>query len=248
MTNSYLKERLQPALLDRLADDLGHALTLLAESRQRLETGMDADQRTALATLLDAERLPADLSSPEIRKTPLARLDTPSGDLLIQVISLERMRRAELGRHAGLSAEQLRASVLRNLQDLFAATGAEHEMVLVNDELVEVFSGLPAVRDSVLNFGIPPIAGRHHTQADLPALARGLERAVRRHEPRIRHVRATVDTPSDDAAVNPVTFVLSGELWGYPLPEMLRIRTVLDLLSARLTVEDAAVMAPGEDR
>src|SRR3712207_7651889 len=40
------------------------------------------------------------------------------------------MRRAELSHHAGLSAEQLRASVLRNLQDLFAATCAEHELVL----------------------------------------------------------------------------------------------------------------------
>ena len=46
---------------------------------------------------------------------------------------------------------------------------------------------------------------------------------------------------ADLAVRSPVTLVIEGELWGYPLPEQLRVRTLLDLEEGKARVEGAEV-------
>ena len=63
-----------------------------------------------------------------------------------------------------------------------------------------------------------------------------------RFEPRLAGVRVRVETAEGAADVvrSPVTLVIEGELWGYPLAENLRVRTVLDLEEGKAVVEGAA--------
>jgi len=229
---------LQPALLDRLADTLGQTVSALAEARQRLDAVLGPEHRVTLGELLTGDRLPA-----RVPENVFTGLDPDTMALVTRALDLERTRRTELMRDAGISMQQLRRSVLRNLCHLFAATYQEQDY----DSLLADF---PTIRDSVVNFGIPPLAGRLRTLTDLERLAQGLEQAVNRFEPRIHHASVTVgdgEQNGDRDSSLPVAFVLRGELWGYPVHEALQVRTVLDPIEARLTLERAA-LPPSEAR
>lgn len=241
MAEPFPRERLQPSLLDRLNDDLASALGRLRERRGWLERRLSPEQRGALDRLLADERLdertlhPADL-------VPFAGLDRDGTDLLHEVVGLEAARRGETRRNVALGMTELRAAVLRDLAYLLN-TGNAGELPLDEaGELVPAFAGLPRCRDSVVNYGIPALAGRVRTPADYETLAREVEAAIGRFEPRLAGVRVRVETAEGAADVvrSPVTLVIEGELWGYPLAENLRVRTVLDLEEGKAVVEGAA--------
>ncbi|MGF7212406.1 type VI secretion system lysozyme-like protein [Skermanella aerolata] len=226
-------ERLQPALLDRLADTLGRTASALAEARQRLDAALGPQHRAAVGDLLTNDRLPT-----LVPENIFTGLDPEIMALVTRVLELERTRRAELMRDAGISTQQLRRSVLRNLRHLLAATHLEQA------DGGSLLADYPTIRDSVVNFGIPPLAGQLRTPAGLEQLARGLEQAVNRFEPRIRYASVTVGDREQNGERDsniPVAFVLRGELWGYPVHEALQVRTVLDPIEARLTLERGAL-------
>jgi hypothetical protein len=87
----FPRDRLQPSLFDRLDDELGSAIALLAENRRRLEASLTTEQQEALVTLLSDERL---VTRPpgEAELRPFVELDADSRDLLDRVIELERAR------------------------------------------------------------------------------------------------------------------------------------------------------------
>src|SRR5690349_16293343 len=75
-----------------------------------------------------------------------------------------------------LSKRRLRESVLRDLAWLFNATQLE---------AVDGLSGLPQVRRSVLNFGLPALSGNVASSVDVTDLARAIRDAILTFEPRI---------------------------------------------------------------
>ena len=240
MAEPFPREKLQPSLLDRLNDDLASALGRLRERRDWLERRLLPEQRAALERLLADERLdertlrPADLA-------PFAGLDPEGTDLLHEVVGLEAARRGETRRNVALGMAELRAAVLRDLAYLLNTAHAGDLPLDEGGEPVPAFAGLPHCRDSVVNYGIPALAGRVRTTADYESLAREVEAAIGRFEPRLAGVRVRVETEgAADVVRSPVTLVIEGELWGYPLPESLRVRTVLDLEEGKAVVEGAA--------
>ncbi len=98
----------------------------------------------------------------------------------------------------------------------------------------------PAVKDSVLNYGMPPLSGRAGSGLD----ARGLERAIRevvtRFEPRIlpKTVKVAVEVSGDRMSRHALTFRVEGQLWAEPVPEQIYLRTQLDLETGHVTVSD----------
>jgi type VI secretion system protein ImpF len=242
MASVTAKDRLQPALFDRLEDDLGSALALLMDNRARLDRRLSAEQKAALETLLADDRL---VTRPpgEQELAPFATLEPDDKELLNRVIELERARQMELRRTFVISTQQLRQSVLRDLHSLFNTTNWEHETADEDGGApVAIFAGLPHARDSVVNFGIPPLSGRVRTPDDLVELARAMERAIGRFEPRVRNARVTIEHSFEGGAAvlaGPVAFLVEGELWGYPFAESLRVRTVLDLDASHLEIADA---------
>jgi type VI secretion system protein ImpF len=237
MPSAYPKDRLQPSLFDRLDDGLAPTLSRLGEARRALDSALDDAQRAALGELLKDERLEERRPNPD-RLAAFAALDGDARALLDRVLELEGARRMELRRTVVLSAGELRRSVLRDLQSLLNTTAAEAE----TDEGGEpAFSRHPAVQASVLNYGIPALAGRVRTLDDFAELAGRIERAIERHEPRLQQVRvrpAEALSPDSAALTNPLDLVIEGELWGHPVAEHLLVRTVLDLDAGRVEIAD----------
>jgi type VI secretion system protein ImpF len=237
MPSPYPKDRLQPSLLDRLEDGLAPTLSRLGEARSALDSLLDDTQRAALAELLDGGRF--DERRPDLDGVgACAGLGGEGRALLERVLDLEGARRLELRRTVVLSSQELRRSVLRDLQSLLNTTAPEEEP---EDGSEAALSRHPAAQASVLNYGIPALAGRVRTLDDFADLAQRIERAIERHEPRLRHVRvrpAESGAEGANALTSPLGLVIEGELWGHPLSEHLLVRTILDLDAGRVEVAD----------
>lgn len=125
----------------------------------------------------------------------------------------------------------LRASVLRDLSNLLNA----HALYGA-----AASSEYPLVQASVLNYGLRDVTGRALSSLDVTALAREIERAIVRFEPRIAAGTLCV-TPlrtEGGAMRTSVAFLVEGDLWGQPYPERLYFKTELDLESGQARIVD----------
>jgi len=130
-----------------------------------------------------------------------------------------------------LSPRQLRRSVVRDLEWLLNTT----DLASVQD-----LSAHPQVIDSVLNYGMPDLAGKNVSGLDAVALERNLRAAILRFEPRILphtlRIRAEID--EERMSHNAVLFDIEGDLWGQPMPQQLYLKTEVDLESGLFQVSD----------
>lgn len=232
MASRAARDLLQPSLFDRLNDELATALIELAHDRRALDPLLTDVQRKALAELLADERLERRPPSGE-KASPFATLSEDARLLLDRVISVEILRRQQIRRSVVISTQELRAAVLRDLQNLLNTTAPEADL----EQYDRTLDAVPLVQASVLNYGIPALSGRIRTADDVLDLARAIERAIERFEPRVRQVRVSV--VESGAVASPLHLIIEGELWGYPVTEHMRLQTVLDLDANHAEVADA---------
>ena len=116
---------------------------------------------------------------------------------------------------------RLRENVLRDLSWLFNAT--QSSLDLQDD---------PVLVSSVINYGMPPLAGRPASQYDLAELARVLREVILRFEPRIiaHTLKVTAEGNKSDTH-NVLGFRIEGQLWSQPIPLEIYMRTEIDLES-----------------
>ncbi len=152
--------------------------------------------------------------------------------LLDRLTDEDPAKRVEGRERRVMSSRQLRESVRRDLTWLFNTT----QLSATFAELGE----LPLVACSVLNFGIPDLAGRTASGVDVPALERMLRQAIWDYEPRLVRssvvVRGVVD--ERDMSHNAISFSIEADLWGRPLPLALSLRTQVDLEDGRIQISD----------
>jgi type VI secretion system protein ImpF len=152
---------------------------------------------------------------------------------------LDRLTDEEPGnatqRGAWLSLSELRRSVLRDLNWLFNATQ------FMRDEKLEAW---PQVRNSVVNYGLPPLSGQTASGLDVVQLERTLRKAIIDFEPRILpdsiSVKAELERDSLDHH-NVLSLKIEGLLWAQPVPIELLLRTQLDLESGQNRVDEATM-------
>ena len=140
--------------------------------------------------------------------------------------------RAAGGRGGSTTLSELRKSVLRDLQWLFNTTQA------LDAETVEAW---PQVRNSVVNYGLPALAGSHASSLDITRLERALRQAIIDFEPRILPDSVTVKADLERESLdhhNVVSLHIAGLLWAQPVPIELLLRTQLDLESGQTRVEE----------
>lgn len=161
--------------------------------------------------------------------TPQERLQ-PS--LLDRLTDKARDTRSESRDHRVLSMRQLRQAVLRDLAWLLN-TGCL--------ETTEDLDDHPFVRDSVINFGMPDIAGISASSADATALERAVKDAITKFEPRISAESLNVRVSRDENVMsrNALVFTIEGQLWAEPTPQMLYLKTQVDLETGEVDVTDA---------
>lgn len=127
-----------------------------------------------------------------------------------------------------MSSAQLRHSVLRDLSWLLNAV---HMEALVDLE------ALPLVQKSVLNFGMPNLAGRTLSGLSLASVADQLREAIVLYEPRLLPDTVHVQVERAEGH-NSVSFHIEAVLWSQPLPLQLFLRTDIDLEDGEVRVTD----------
>jgi type VI secretion system protein ImpF len=130
-----------------------------------------------------------------------------------------------------LSMSRLRDYVLRDLAWLLNA-----DRPLSPDDMERY----PFAARSVINFGIPPLAGLTIRILDLNMLENLLRQSVIDFEPRIlaNSLRVRSNLTAAQMSHNALTFEIEGELWGQPLPQQLYLKTEIDLESGQVKIEE----------
>ena len=136
------------------------------------------------------------------------------------------------GRGGSTSLSELRKSVLRDLAWLFNTTQ------VLDAEAAEAW---PQVRNSVLNYGLPALAGRTTSTLDGADLARHIRQAILDFEPRILPSTLQVVTLIDGALDqhNIIGVEIRGQLWAQPMPLELLLRTSIDLETGNVEIADS---------
>jgi type VI secretion system protein ImpF len=135
-----------------------------------------------------------------------------------------------------MSKAAMRQAVIRDLGWLFNAT-----QPLLAREAAEH----PAAATSVLNYGLPALAGELASKIDVTQLEKSIRRAIIDFEPRIVAETVSVHAiEADDvlATHNVIEFEIRGLMWAQPVPLEMLLRTQLDLEAGKVEVRD---LAPG---
>lgn len=131
--------------------------------------------------------------------------------------------RTESALNRFISKEALRQLVLRDLEQLLNAT------CVLDSESLEQHSRLT---ESVLAYGMPPVAGKIASMIDVRDFERTVANLIRRFEPRIddRSLKVTAETQQGLMHLhNVIGLRISGLLWAKPYPIELVLRTEVDL-------------------
>jgi type VI secretion system protein ImpF len=159
--------------------------------------------------------------------TPTERLQ-PS--LLDRLTDEEPALNQESRSRRVLSIQRLRESVLRDVAWLLNTTN------LADDDLRDRY---PDVAQSVVNYGLPDMAGITASAVDVAELESLVRQAILDFEPRIigksLNVRAHA---ADEMNHNALVFEIHGELWAQPVPLELFMKTEIDLESGEFSVSD----------
>jgi type VI secretion system protein ImpF len=136
-----------------------------------------------------------------------------------------------------VTQDVLREAVRRDIETLFNTERLEARHLLSDSERVraedpaDLMADFPHVRRSVLNYGVPSFSGRRARDFDPEQLARELKEVVAVFEPRLKRdtIRIKVDT-RDKAGMK---IEIEGLLMLAPVPERLKLATMIDLDSGR---------------
>jgi type VI secretion system protein ImpF len=132
-----------------------------------------------------------------------------------------------------LSPARLRESALRDLGWLFNTTQLS---------ATEDLTHFPETTKSVLNFGLPDLAGRTVSGVDVPKLEGLLRQAIWDFEPRLlrNSVAVRLIVNLDEMSHNAMSFIVEAELWSQPIPLQLYLRTEVDLENGDVNVREIA--------
>ena len=149
--------------------------------------------------------------------------------LLDRLLDDEPGKLSEPRENRAATLARLRENVLRDLNWLFNATQSSLD-----------FEGDAMMAGSVINYGMPPLAGRPASQYDLTELARVLREVILRFEPRIlaHTLKVTAERVKGDSH-NVLGFRIEGQLWSQPVPLEIYMRTEIDLESGLTQVREA---------
>lgn len=130
-----------------------------------------------------------------------------------------------------LSPQRLRECVRRDLTWLFNTTNLD-AMVSLEE--------YPEVSHSVLNYGMPDLAGRTASSIDVRSLEQLLCSVIWDFEPRLIRSSVKVRIAADEQKMNhnAMMFDIEAELWAQPLPLRLFFRTEIDLENGGVSVQE----------
>jgi len=123
----------------------------------------------------------------------------------------------------------LRATVRRELAWLLNTTNLDAAVDL---------SAYPQVQSSVLNYGVPDLAGKSITRRVLLQRAREIRKAIRQFEPRFDEATLRVDVSERIERDNAITFVINGDIRSAVRAIPVKFRTDVESDTAAVTVRE----------
>jgi type VI secretion system lysozyme-like protein len=256
MTEIAFQDRLQPALLDRLSDDMRSvAVVEVRTSRARLaehRISVDAIElalrpfglrpwraERAAREAASADALVLQFSGPvdgatlaRVRVAPVATGGEPLAVRQFAEVASHTVLNPnpEAPEQRVVSMRALRESVLRDLGWLLSTASYDTGASL---------AAQPEVERSVVNYGLPSVAGLGIGSLDPEQAAARLQRAIETFEPRLTQVRVTPEFSATAMDLHALRFRVEALLWGQPTPQRLLLRTEIDVESADVMVNDA---------
>jgi type VI secretion system protein ImpF len=255
MVELSLKDRLQPALLDRLTDDermvtvyrvtldparmSEHGMTdqeveraLGLQGLRRISAKGAARDRAAAQEYVAAGGLSRQVSPKSLRirvgkDAPDVAL-TSLGEVEATTVVNSQLESPD---RRAMSMGRLREAVLRDLRWLFNASGI--------DDVIDL-EPYAEVRRSVLNYGLRSLAGRPVSSIDPVDVARRIRDAISFFEPRLSNIQVTPETRDDAVEGMTLAFLVEAELWGQPIAQHLSLRTSIDVDTGDVSVTDRA--------
>lgn len=130
-----------------------------------------------------------------------------------------------------ISMNRLRECVLRDLGWLLNSASLSTDQDLEN---------YPEVARSVLNYGIPDLAGHTASSIEVPALEKVMRQVIWDFEPRLlrRSVKVRLEKSTDDSPQNAMVFHIEAQLWADPVPVQLYLKTEVDFEDGHVTVNE----------
>jgi type VI secretion system protein ImpF len=256
MVELSLKDRLQPALLDRLTDDerllavvrvtpdpqamQTHGIPWEAVERVLANHGLRPGSQRAPRGAADGgsgtlEYVAAGRTANLAALRALRVRGTRDGsEVTLQAIcqldlTVALNTQLESGDRRAMSMRRLREAVLRDLGWLLNACGI--------DDVVDL-EPYPEVRRSVINFGLRSQAGRNISSLDPVDVARRIRDAVAFFEPRLSDIRVVPESKEDVSGAMTLSFLVEAELWGQPVAQHLSLRTSIDIETGDVVVGD----------
>lgn len=248
MVELSLRDRLQPALLDRLTDE-ERQLTVVRVllNREAMQThGISADavERALASEGLrpagkpvsggssgDGDTLEFVASGRRASMTTLRGLRVRGAlplDAICKLdVTMTLNTQLESADRRAMSMRRLREAVLRDLGWLLNACGI--------DDVVDL-ERYPEVRRSVINFGLRSQAGRNISSLDPQDVARRLRDSIAYFEPRLSQIRVVPEAREDVSGVMTLSFLVEAELWGQPVAQHLSLRTSIDIETGDVVV------------
>lgn len=127
---------------------------------------------------------------------------------------------------AGLSLEQWKDAVARDLEDLLNTRCA------LSEDLLDAY---PECASSIINYGLIDFAGMCLSSSeDRGRVCACLKAAIERHEPRLRNVQARLER--ETGSINRVSFAISATLAGLPMREAVNFDAVLQPSSLHYSI------------
>ncbi len=170
-------------------------------------------------TLFD--KLVADLDIDDLRDDPKVdqgQASRATSRRLYPILKIERFNEAAL-----------RATVLRELNWILNTT---------NFGAVQNLKPYPEVATSVLNYGVPDMAGKLLQRRAIETRAREIKQAIRRYEPRINPQRLDVTATAKDAKPNAVTFVIRADVTSAVMALPVEFKTDVEIDTGAATLRE----------
>ncbi len=253
-----LRERLQPALFDRLIDDERlltlYEIKVASEQLQRLGLGerdlvailegqglhaSGRDQATGVETSTICLRFTAGagrVPPSQLKALMLKPPGAPHGITLQTFCELTTSTVAngnpESAEQRSIAVRRLREYVCRDLASLLNCGSLDASLDL---------SDYPHVQRSVLNYGMPSLAGRMARSVEADRIGGTIEAAIANFEPRLSRVRVTPELGNDGSETHVLSFRIEAQLWGQPAPQHLVLRTSIDIDSGDVSIADSGV-------
>jgi type VI secretion system protein ImpF len=140
-----------------------------------------------------------------------------------------------------LTRQQLRAAVLRDLGWLLNTTRAEPVDAGQTDPTAALWRRMKHARHSVLNFGLPALAGESVGALDFRAIAASVRQAVTDFESRIdpKSLDVEVTAPGGMSSHhNALRVTIRAKMWNQPVPLELLLSAQVDVETGNVSVRD----------